>query len=124
MRANASSISYYTWYDFKKELQRRSGIVVLNNSWFELKPRSPLPWYQQQMDEALSCLSKRTVNLRICPRCCGNLVIDRDMDGFYKRCIQCSYRLELPQSKPEPAGSKKTFNNKWTSLKTWVIKTN
>jgi hypothetical protein len=124
MRANSSSISYYTWYDFKKELQRRSGIVVLNSSWFEIKPRSPLPWYQQQMEEALSYLSNRTVKLRKCPRCSGNLVLDRDIDGFYKRCIQCSYRIELPQSKPELARSKKIFNNKWANLKTWVVKAN
>lgn len=30
-----------------------------------------------------------------CPRCLGDIFIDRDMDGWYEQCLQCSYRREL-----------------------------
>ena len=88
-------ISYETWYDFKKELQRRSGLVLLNRAWFEIKPRDPLPWNEIHMKTALSRLSGRIQRLTICPRCGGNLVLDRDLDGYFKRCIQCSFNVSI-----------------------------
>ncbi len=30
-----------------------------------------------------------------CPRCAGDLYIDKDMDGWYEQCLQCSYRRDL-----------------------------
>ena len=30
-----------------------------------------------------------------CPGCGGSLFVDRDMDGWYEQCINCSYRNEL-----------------------------
>jgi len=30
--------------------------------------------------------------LKNCPRCQGDLFLDRDMDGWYQQCLQCSYR--------------------------------
>ena len=33
-----------------------------------------------------------------CPRCGGSLFADRDMDGWYEQCINCSYRNELKAS--------------------------
>ncbi len=33
--------------------------------------------------------------LKSCPRCGGDLFIDRDMDFWYELCLQCSYRVEL-----------------------------
>ena len=30
-----------------------------------------------------------------CPRCQGDLFIDKDLDGWYEQCLQCSYRHEL-----------------------------
>ncbi len=87
------SISYETWYDFKKELQRRSGLTILNQTWFQTKPRDPLPWNELHMKTALRGLSKRIQKLSICPRCGGNLVLDRDIDGCFKRCIQCSFSV-------------------------------
>ena len=33
-----------------------------------------------------------------CPRCGGTLFIDRDMDGWYEQCLNCSYRSELKVS--------------------------
>ena len=31
----------------------------------------------------------------MCPRCGGDIFIDRDMDGWYEECLQCSYRHDL-----------------------------
>ncbi len=33
--------------------------------------------------------------LKSCPRCKGDVFIDRDLDGWYEQCLQCSYRTEL-----------------------------
>jgi len=33
--------------------------------------------------------------LRACSRCGGDMYIDRDMDGWFEQCLQCSYRHEL-----------------------------
>lgn len=48
---------YETWYDFKRELQKRSGVIVLNKVWFKVKPKCPLPWNDSQMGEAMKQLS-------------------------------------------------------------------
>jgi hypothetical protein len=59
MQTSAKEVSLYeTWYDFKIELQRRSGLVVLNKLWIEIKPKEPLPWYEFQMKETLSHLCR------------------------------------------------------------------
>lgn len=46
--------------------------------------------------------------LKSCPRCGGDMLIDKDMDFWYEQCLQCSYRVELqPLSsykEPVPAG--------------------
>ncbi len=103
-------ICYETWYDFKKELQRRSGLVILNQTWFQTKPREPLPWNEMHMKTALIGLSKRIQKLSSCPRCGGNLVLDRDIDGYFKRCIQCSFSVSVStpfkiESKPDRKSS-------------------
>ena len=33
--------------------------------------------------------------LRRCPRCGGNMFLERDMDSLYEVCLQCSYQREL-----------------------------
>lgn len=33
--------------------------------------------------------------LKACSRCSGDLFIDRDMDGWFEQCLQCSYRRQL-----------------------------
>jgi len=33
--------------------------------------------------------------LRNCPRCQGDLFIDKDLDGWYGQCLQCGYRREM-----------------------------
>jgi hypothetical protein len=86
-------VLYENWYAFKHELQGRSGLVVLNGLWRQIKPKAPLPWCELQMKKALSQLSSRIQRLTVCPRCGGNLVVDKDIDGYYKRCIQCSCNI-------------------------------
>jgi ribosomal protein S27AE len=33
--------------------------------------------------------------LKSCPRCGGDIFIDRNLDGWYEQCLQCSYQREL-----------------------------
>lgn len=33
--------------------------------------------------------------VKSCPRCGGDIFIDRGLDGWYEQCLQCSYRAEL-----------------------------
>ncbi len=37
--------------------------------------------------------------LKACARCNGDVYIDRDMDGWFEQCLQCSYRRELKDIK-------------------------
>ncbi len=37
---------------------------------------------------------------KACPRCGGDMFVDRDLDSWYEQCLQCSCRMEL---KPLPA---------------------
>jgi len=44
---------------------------------------------------------------RRCPKCGGNLYIDKDYHGWYEECLQCSYMKDLEAvyevKKPVPA---------------------
>ncbi len=46
--------------------------------------------------------------LKSCPRCGGDMLIDKDLDFWYEQCLQCSYRIELQPlnsyNEPVPAG--------------------
>ncbi len=33
--------------------------------------------------------------VRSCPRCGGDIFIEKDLDGWYEQCLQCSHRHEL-----------------------------
>ena len=33
--------------------------------------------------------------LKGCPRCGGDIFIDRDLDGWHEQCLQCAYQHEL-----------------------------
>jgi hypothetical protein len=55
--------------------------------------------------------------LKSCPRCGGDLLIDRDLDNWYEQCLQCSFRAELApvrkyrepvETGEEPAGKSAT----------------
>jgi len=47
-----------------------------------------------------------------CPRCGGDMFLDRDLDSWYEQCLQCSYRAELKPlrtvKEPVTAGGKAT----------------
>jgi ssDNA-binding Zn-finger/Zn-ribbon topoisomerase 1 len=32
---------------------------------------------------------------RTCPKCGGNIIIDRDYHGWYEQCLQCSFMRDL-----------------------------
>ncbi len=36
--------SYLTWYEFKKDLEKRWCRPLENSMWLEVKPRAPRPW--------------------------------------------------------------------------------
>ena len=50
--------SYTTWYEFKKDLEKRSGYVLVNWRWLEVKPRAPLPWDDSHLETAISALAR------------------------------------------------------------------
>lgn len=31
-----------------------------------------------------------------CPKCRGNLFLERDLQGWYEGCLQCGYAFNLP----------------------------
>ena len=33
--------------------------------------------------------------LKSCPRCKGDIFLDKDIDGWYERCLQCGYNQDL-----------------------------
>jgi hypothetical protein len=33
--------------------------------------------------------------LKTCPRCQGDLFVDKDLDGWFQQCLQCGYRREM-----------------------------
>ena len=33
--------------------------------------------------------------LKNCPRCQGDLFMDKNLDGWYQRCLQCGYQREM-----------------------------
>jgi len=35
--------------------------------------------------------------LKECPRCGGDVFIDKDLETWYEQCLQCSHRRELKQ---------------------------
>ncbi|MDD5288950.1 MAG: hypothetical protein PHY28_07585 [Dehalococcoidales bacterium] len=57
--------------------------------------------------------------LKACTRCGGDLFIDRDMDGWFAQCLQCSLRRELKdirelKRQPVPVGAKYTPTEDWS----------
>ncbi len=53
-----------------------------------------------------------------CPRCMGDIFIDRDMDGWYEQCLQCSYRRDLVSEAEfkEPMVSERKTHHKKRSI--------
>jgi len=55
---------YTTWYEFKKDLENRTGSSLLNWDWLSVKPEVPLPWNDKDMKAALSALATFKRNLK------------------------------------------------------------
>lgn len=47
---------YATWYEFKKDLERRAGHSLLNAEWLKVKPAAPLPWHESSLRSSLTML--------------------------------------------------------------------
>ncbi len=50
---------------------------------------------------------------RCCPRCKGDLWIEKDFDGWYERCLQCGYEhvmITFPMFKHQNLTSENTDN--------------
>ncbi len=43
--------------------------------------------------------------LKACPRCRGDVSLDRDIYGRYMRCLQCGTIKDLVEDSPSRAGS-------------------
>ncbi len=48
--------------------------------------------------------------LKSCPRCGGDLFVDREADSWYMQCLQCSHRIETgtpprPERQPVTPGA-------------------
>ena len=54
--------------------------------------------------------------LKNCPRCQGDLFMDKNLDGWYQRCLQCGYQREMKpiagvnRDQPTVAGGGTTAN--------------
>ena len=51
-------LSYTTWYDFKKDLEKHLGHSVLNWDWLRVKPKTALPWNSSNMKATFLKLSR------------------------------------------------------------------
>jgi len=49
----------------------------------------------QDKDESGRETVIRTLRFKSCPRCKGNVMVDRDYYGWYKQCLQCGYQRDL-----------------------------
>ncbi|MBA7631145.1 hypothetical protein ES703_38672 [subsurface metagenome] len=57
--------------------------------------------------------------VRSCPRCGGDMFVDRDLDFWYEQCLQCSYKVELKTLDrfKEPVSTGGTGSNRDTGTK-------
>jgi len=53
-------MQYETWYEFKRECEKRLGYSLLNRTWLELKPKSPLPWDDSHLRAVLAAQGYNT----------------------------------------------------------------
>jgi len=51
--------------------------------------------------------------VKSCPRCGGDMFVDRDMDYWYEQCLQCSFRTELKKLEnfKEPVSNKRKVSS-------------
>jgi ssDNA-binding Zn-finger/Zn-ribbon topoisomerase 1 len=51
------------------------------------------------------------LRLKSCPRCKGDILMDRDHFGWYEQCIQCGYQEDLEVSDRAKWQGKKVYMN-------------
>ena len=100
---------YPTWYEFKKDLERRLGRVLHNTQWLSIKPRDPLPWSEAHINKAFVKAIKELRGLRHCPRCGGRMFVEADTEAWYEECLQCSYSRVLWTIKVQAEKQKSSF---------------
>ena len=54
--------------------------------------------------EDLSMIPPGTIRFKACPRCKGDILLDKDRYGFYLECIQCAHMIDLPQLRVSKVG--------------------
>jgi len=74
-------MQYATWYEFKRECEKRLGYSLLNHTWLKLKPKSPLPWDDSHLRAVLSAQGYN-VKLRAFPR---YLLLNKNMSSHATR---------------------------------------
>jgi len=45
---------------------------------------------------------RRMIRMKSCPKCNGDVLIDRDQYGWYEQCIQCGLMRDLKPVTPLP----------------------
>jgi hypothetical protein len=50
--------NYTTWYEFKRDLEKKTGRVLFNTDWLQLKPQAPLPWSNSQFRSTVKKLAR------------------------------------------------------------------
>lgn len=57
-------MKYATWYDFKKECEKRLGHSLLNRTWLKVKPANHLPWDDADAEAVISAVAHRRKTVR------------------------------------------------------------
>lgn len=47
-------MEYDTWYEFKKDCEKRLGHPLPNRTWLQVKPKHRLPWNDRDVATVLS----------------------------------------------------------------------
>ncbi|HEY32037.1 MAG TPA: hypothetical protein G4O10_02890 [Dehalococcoidia bacterium] len=50
-------MEYTTWYEFKKECEKRLGHSLLNSTWLKVKPIDHLPWDEADAETVISTIA-------------------------------------------------------------------
>jgi len=58
MKGALKMSDYPTWYEFKRDLEKRVGHCVVNTDWLRVKPAAPLPWDKPRLRSAIQKLSR------------------------------------------------------------------
>ncbi len=50
---------YYTWYDFKRDLEKKLGRFINVDTWLQIKPKKALPWNSDDLNSAVSDFAEK-----------------------------------------------------------------